>query len=484
MKPPRNPASKHQTKSGNALSKHTTPNIVSYKKNAAASKHGHTVQYNDALFDFHLPGDAEKQLLEHFDQVIASNYPLTSRQQVQLLAHIRELSHLLTDERAERRKGYMNQTTTLSAYVHYYLWWNLVRLTRLFANLPASFFDIDTNAVCLDIGSGPLTVPLAMFIACPSLRAKKLTWYCLDISAQALSMGENIFLTVAAALHATPWTIVRVKGNLGTTLKKKASFITAANIFNELEDILYQPPDFLAKKYCSSMLAHLDGTSPATRVLVVEPGVPKGARLVSLLRDAFLRKGFIPCSPCPHAEQCPMDGKRGGKWCNYVFTTDDAPKKLKQLSESAHLGKERAVLSFVALEKNKAVPDYAPNGTQQQSLLPGKPSYNDIPHNESTEGPAPSHTQRGHVQTSWRAHQDIAHPDTSLTARIASDVIRLPGNRRGYYACSGRGLLLLVTDFHLASGQRITITDVPSTTSIDAKSGATLIDIRNHSISE
>jgi hypothetical protein len=120
-----------------------------------------------------------------------------------------------------------------------------------------------------------------------------------------------------------------------------------------------------------------------------------------------------------------MDGKRGGKWCNYVSSTTDAPKALKHLSDSAHLQKERAVLSFIAVQ-NKVT-------------------------EEKTE---------------------------DITFRIASDSIRLPGNRQGYYACSPLGLLLVVTQTQLASGEsyRLTLnTNKPLRT--DAKSGAYILNL-------
>ena len=79
-------------------------------------------------------------ILNSFDEIIQGVRPLNSRQLQQLPENIRNLSHLLTDDRASRRLGYMNDNIQLSSYVRYYTWWNLVRLTRLFANLPDSVF--------------------------------------------------------------------------------------------------------------------------------------------------------------------------------------------------------------------------------------------------------------------------------------------------------------------------------------------------------
>lgn len=354
-----------------------------------------------------------------------STHPLNSKQKALLPSQIRELCHTLTDERDERRLGYMNNTATLSAYVHYYLWWNLIRLTRLFSNLPKSFFNLKDNSICLDIGTGPLTVVIALFIARPDLRKLPLTWYCMDISSQAITIGEDIFLSVAAKLQCQAWKIIRVKGALGDTIKEKADFITCANVFNEVVQSSQMPTDFLAKKYASQILSYADKKNENTKVLVIEPGVPACARFISLLRDAFIRQQFAPFAPCPHTvlEKCAMDGKKDGKWCNYMFTTESAPKELKKLSDAAHLAKERAVLTFIAVGK-------------------------DVPQKNN------------------------------FTFRIASDPIRLPGNRTGYYACSEQGLLLVVSKKPLKSGEcyeaELTF-DI--TKRIDSKSGAFVIEI-------
>ena len=371
-----------------------------------------------SLFDIkNLPADAKK-ILQDFDQVAQSAMPANSKQLVIISKIIRELSHQMTDDRGSRRLGYMNEKTFLSAYVRYFMWWNLVRLARLFANLDFDF--LSDGDVCLDIGSGPLTLPCALWLARPDLRQKKLVWYVMDISQGALSVGEEIFLALAAKTGGEPWKIVRVKGELGTAVKEKARFVTCANMFNELlQSRGGEPPDYLAKKYSQALFKYLDfendgaaneGREKSVRggpaLLLVEPGVPKSARFVSLMRDAFIRRGFRALAPCPHQQSCPMDGRRAGqggangKWCNFAFETDDAPKKLLALSASAGIPKERAVLSFV---------------------LAGA------------------------------ARESFASPKSGGLLRVASDIIRLPPDgegkkpRVGHYACSEQGLVLALS---------------------------------------
>ena len=356
----------------------------------------------------------------------------------------------MTDDRGSRRLGYMNEKTFLSAYVRYFMWWNLVRLARLFANLDFGFL-LDGD-VCLDIGSGPLTLPCALWLARPDLRQKKLVWYVMDISQGALSVGEEIFLALAAKTGGEPWKIVRVKGELGTAVKEKARFVTCANMFNELlQSRGGEPPDFLAKKYSQALFKYLDfengganegsaqnaggaaneGRAKSVRggpaLLLVEPGVPKSARFVSLMRDAFIRRGLVALAPCPHQQSCPMDGRRAGqggangKWCNFAFETDDAPKKLLALSASAGIPKERAVLSFVLA--GAARESYA---SPKSGGLSGLEKVSAI---------------------------DAACKPKNCGGllRVASDIIRLPPDgegqkpRVGHYACSEQGLVLALS---------------------------------------
>lgn len=320
------------------------------------------------LFDTKkIPQDA-LAVLENFDKIIQDIIPANSKQESALPKQIRDLSHQMTDERERRRKGYMNEKSALVAYARYFMWWNLVRLTRLFSNLDFSF--LRDGDICIDIGSGPLTVVCALWLSQPALRKKNLVWHTMDISRQALNLGEEIFLSIAARTakaksseesengnaDVLPWKIIRVKDSLGASIRQKAALLTCANVFNEILQSESAPPDALAKKYSKTLFPYLQENAS---VLLIEPGVPNSARFISLMRDAFLRNGFFAAAPCPHQGRCPMDGRRAGKsgasgkWCNFAFETADAPKRLLSLSEKSGLPKERAVLSFVFVQKNE-----------------------------------------------------------------------------------------------------------------------------------
>lgn len=391
-----------------------------------------------------IPEDA-KEILDNFDSLIQDNLPLNSRQILKLPEDIRRLSHLLTDERDMRRLSYMNDKTFLSAYARYFMWWNLTRLSRLFSNIDISKINLHDNDICLDIGSGPLTVVTALWLSRPELRKIKLVWYCLDLSQSSLSLGENLYLSVVAKTVnpelneiENHWKIVRVKGSFGTAIRQKAKFISCANMFNEVFQSESRPLDFLAKKYCNDLEKYAD---KKTSFLIVEPGVPRSARFISLLRDCFIRKGFQIIAPCSHCDTCPMDGRllkgqyakkasdsnRTGKWCNFTFPAKSAPEKLQKLSAAAKLPKERAVLSFVF-------------STQEEAA---------------------------------KSFQDESH----ILLRIASEPIRL-GKKTGFYACSKLGLVLYIPNKSqlIFSGDLISVEKPEGDFKRDFKTGAIIIE--------
>ena len=394
-----------------------------------------------------LPEESQK-IIETFDEIVQRVKPLNSKQLYRMPETIKELSHLLTDERNNRRAGYMNDVPTLSAYIRYFMWWNLVRLTPLFAGFetnPSSkelFQNLPEDPVFLDLGSGPLTVPIALWLACPSLRCKKLTFYCLDTSQNALSFGEELFLSIVAKTYkATPeqveWSIIRVKGEIGTEIRKKADFITCANMFNELYWNTPKPLEEVSKKYANHLLSY---GKEKTSVLVIEPGVPRSARFITLLRNSLLRKDMSILSPCPHTEECPMEGKKGGKWCHFTLLTDKAPRKLHKLSDSAKLTKDRASFSFVFASNIVAV-----------------------------EKPVENSKQKNPPQ---------------IDVRVVSDAIRLPQEKTGRYACSSLGLTLLqAPEKALSSGDFVQVPN-PAISGknqqppkIDRKSGAVIFSL-------
>ncbi|MDR2516720.1 MAG: hypothetical protein LBC88_04985, partial [Spirochaetaceae bacterium] len=129
-------------------------------------------------------------LIEYLSGLVERIFPVPPQFRSGAARDVAELSRLLTSARGERRKAYLNHPALLSAYLRYFLPWNVYRLVRLLSALPLSLKDGDR---IIDLGSGPLTLPLALWIARADLRNTRLFFRCVDLSGAALTAGEKLF---------------------------------------------------------------------------------------------------------------------------------------------------------------------------------------------------------------------------------------------------------------------------------------------------
>ena len=328
--------------------------------------------------------------------LIDKTFPLPSRFRSRLPSDVAELSHLLTSGRGERGLSYLGRPNLLSAYLRFFLPWNLYRLCRL---LPGLDINLRANDLITDLGCGPFTLAAALWICRPDLRTLPLEFHCIDRSGPVLEAGKKFFAALTSATltgENSPWKIRSSKAELGTGKTRPAALVCAANVFNEMYGDISRCSTETLKRNAEKS-AQLLESHAASAILVVEPGFPRCGEFISLLRNALMERGHRPLSPCPHDSDCPLldysarDKKPGKKrWCHFAFETEDAPRDLQRLSLSARIPKERAVLSFVFMGK---------------------------------QGTATSkHT-----------------PDL----RIISDAFPLPHQRFGRYGCSRQGLVLL-----------------------------------------
>ncbi len=360
------------------------------------------------------------RLLETIDRV----FPLPSRFRAELPRDVAALSRLLTADRSDREGGYLGKPAELSAYLRYFLPWNVYRLSRLLTSLP---LDLKEGDVVTDLGAGPLTVAIALWLSRPDLRGTELEFRCLDRTGKVLEAGASLFSALSG--EGCRWKIRTIRGPIGARVEgPKAALTTAANVLNELFwDDRHPVPEQAERK--ASFLSGL--TRDDGRILVVEPGIPRSGSFLSELRRAFIEAGRVPLSPCPHAGTCPLPGgRRGAKWCHFAFDTDEAPERLLRLSAAAGIPKERATLSFLY-----AGPDSAPKAPTAAA--------------------------------------------SDMKIRVVSDAFPLPDGSFGRYACAARGLVLLSGDARgveaYASGSLAALPAPQGSTDAgerDAKSGA------------
>ncbi|MCL2763958.1 MAG: small ribosomal subunit Rsm22 family protein [Treponema sp.] len=344
-------------------------------------------------------------MLDSIPGLLNSTFPVPGRFRSALPSGIKELSELLTNRRGSRSLSYLTRPNLLSAYLHYFLPWNLYRLCLL---LPELNFSLSPGSTITDLGCGPLTLASALWISQPDLRKIPLEFNCIDRSGPALEAGKKFFSALCKSTNTDMqnniWKINLIKEDIDfrkpktVNITMKASLVCAINIFNEVyENLSHNNTEGLKRMAANAAHFMHNIALPDASILTVEPGVPQSGRFIAFLRDEFIRLKRLALAPCTHSLDCPLGNK---KWCHFAFETFDAPKELQRLSAAAKLPKERLVFSFI-LAGASITPKTALN-----------------PENESK----------------------------SCAIRVISDAFALPGGRFGRYGCSAQGLILLTGD--------------------------------------
>ncbi|MDR1429801.1 MAG: rRNA methyltransferase [Spirochaetaceae bacterium] len=381
--------------------------------------------------------------LEKLMVLIEQNFPLEKRFRRNLPQDVARLSRLLTYEREEREDGYMGRAALLGAYLRYFLPWNIYRLSRILPELPLSLKDGDS---LLDLGSGPLTFPLALWLYRGEFRSRVLEFRCLDRNGRALEAGLTLFRALAGD---SPWSIKKLRSSIGERVPgKKAALVSAIGVYNEVFQHERRSFGEFAEKQ-AALLSALAADNGA--IFIAEPGIPQSGALISAFRSALIRRFRLPLSPCVHSGPCPFPGNAAGrsarkeKWCHFAFDTGDAPAPLRDLSLEAGLPKDRAVLSFLY------------SGAISRAVSPAVSGAVSRDESSRTGG-----TDTGH----------------SYPVRVISDAFTLEGGRRGRYGCSGQGMVLVNGSSRsmeaCPSGSLITALP-PNPPERDKKSGALLV---------
>lgn len=294
--------------------------------------------------------------LEALPKVLSLVWPLNGKHRKSLPHDIAALSEILTCQRSRLATPYWQRPNYVSAYLYYFLPWNLIRLMRLLhgITLPAP----EDGMWLLDAGAGPLTVSLALWLAKPQWRDIRLNTLSLDSARQPLQLGVKLFRMLAAETGATPWQTASVVSPLEDLPRhfprnERPWLISAANALNEMrEQTGRHGASRTSEEWREGRLgALLEAWRPLwTRapLLVVEPGTRLGGDTVAGLRAIALEYGLSPLAPCTHAGECPLleDRKR---WCHFVFSAQDAPDWLKALSREARLFKTSLSLAPLLL---------------------------------------------------------------------------------------------------------------------------------------
>ena len=183
-------------------------------------------------------------------------------------------------------------------------------------DLPAPVCDAETPVTIADLGSGPLTLPIALWLSRPDWRAVPLTLVCVDTVPRPMEMGRSI-LEHMAKLSGEPlnWTIRLVRSPLMQSFRELRSpyLLMAGNVLNELKD---KPGVSVDERMADLAVAVGRTLHPEGTALFVEPGTRLGGTLTAKLRETALEEGLTPVAPCPHLGPCPLLETRERRWCH------------------------------------------------------------------------------------------------------------------------------------------------------------------------
>ena len=435
-------------------------------------------------------------LVKAIEQVLAATekaLPIPGTHRKDLPAAIRDLSSLLTDERNQGLfQSYWSTRRLASAYYYYFLPWNLYRLAWMLPGLP---LDLKPKDRVLDLGCGPLTLPLALWCARPELRSLPLSFTCVDMAAQPMNAGREVFKALQTATGQTlPWTFELVRSQLESAPQRFApgfGLIMGGNALNELTAAHGQSQ---AERVCRLTGLCAKRLRPGGSLLFVEPGTRLGGKLIALTRESLLQQGLAIVAPCQHTAPCPMlahrtpHGALFSGWCHFNCPAKNAPKRLENLTKLAKFTRHSLALAALFARKDEAAPlNDSPH--ERASLAQATPEdgllYEDALaggfmdtlaelealYNETLAEEAVP--QKGSAARACERHAPLPPP---IAARIISGPISLPGNASdARYACSAAGLVLVRNVPYLPHGAGIMITwqEIQR----DMKTGALLVDM-------
>ena len=410
------------------------------------------------------PTDVVLSSLSLAMKAISHTLPIPSKHKSDLPFAIRDLSRMLTQERGALNQSYWVAPRFLSAYVHYFLPWNLYRLAWL---MPQLSIQLPEHAHIVDIGSGPLTMPIALWCTRPDLRNIPLTFHCYDVAAKPLEVGKNILQSLMG--EDSKWSITVHRAPLDSAIAKLAvpvSLFMAGNVLNEISAA---KQGTLEDRLAGIMRSMATKLATKGQVLLIEPGTRLGGKTVVLSRKGALQAGLTPLAPCTHVGPCPMIEQplysqfapQYSGWCHYLYPATEAPQNLVDLGKRAGFEKDNLALSCLFLEKTlrkseNAKDDFWQHQTGHDDLASLEALYQDMMEETSFDDDDDEDDEISFVRVAGDLVPQPENLQEKVTVRVISDLIRLPdAPEPARYACSKYGLVLLQNALHCYPGGAI-----------------------------
>lgn len=405
------------------------------------------------------------EILEIWPEIVEEIWPLKKKHRDKLPSDISSLSRKLTSERSVLELNYWSRPENVSAYLYYFMPWNLIRLLKVIPALPLQepvILEGGEEPVLIDAGSGPLTFPIALWLAKSSWREKPIHFFAQDKISRPLQIGRELLNHLIQRTGKNSWQIHTSTGSLfnladgaSTILANGKTYpclLSAINVLNELKPLSNwknknymdfqtlieaieegghklsgEQVELYALLYSWSSLLGKN-RHKKMNMLFVEPGNRRGGSFLMHMRKAAQSFHLKTIFPCTSSAECPLFAMPGEsssfyqkKWCHFITADFQVPKWLADLSKASGLTKTSLSLSLLMLAQNE------------------KPN---------------------------------ADTNKGTRCRIISQGFRVPGKPgKCCYGCSARGLLMLENCAEISSGSELETGDQGETVR-DKKSGA------------
>jgi ribosomal protein RSM22 (predicted rRNA methylase) len=273
-----------------------------------------------------------------------------------LCRSVADLSRLFTKDRAERRRGYLDEASLRAGYLAYFLPVNLAKVQALLDELPPDTLarSLDQPLKVLDVGSGPGTGALAVLDWMQQRTQRAVEVVAVDQALPALQEAAQLWRAYAQSSGSPPAILKCIHVNLERAGSLEAckpegpfELIVMANALNELWRGARDP----IGSRVTFVRGLLDLLVPHGTVMLVEPALRDTSRDFHLVRDRLLEAGACTVySPCLHDGPCPALVK-ADDWCHEERPWAP-PAIISEIDEVVGFIKDALKFSYVILRKD------------------------------------------------------------------------------------------------------------------------------------
>ncbi len=257
--------------------------------------------------------------------------------------NLRTLQRGLTGDRARIASDYMDERSSLQAYLLYYWAVSFYETTMVLAELDARHQLPEIHSV-LDIGSGPGPASFAANV----FGARKA--FLVDKSEKALALARKI----AVEGRNANFEIITQRAELEEFCVPPGENFDLIVASHSLNELWQEAPNWLERR-CDFVLRLLPALRTGGILLLVEPSAHYTSIPLLVLRDALLsstqtQRNALSCvGPCLHSKSCPMLALEGRPcFSEWLWK---APPLITELANAAGLDRTSLKAAWVAFKK-------------------------------------------------------------------------------------------------------------------------------------